>query len=69
MHYFGIPGHSRSFVAYEFFIQYFWEVWFIIALWECCQNALLDGDFSLSSTQGHYSTVSWDQLPYLQALS
>ena len=36
MHYFGIPGHIQSMIAYNLLPEYFWKFQRNIALWECC---------------------------------
>ena len=36
MHYFGIPRHTQSMIAYMILTEYFWEFQGKIALWECC---------------------------------
>ena len=35
MHYFGVPRHTQSTIAYKILTEYFWEFQLIIALWEC----------------------------------
>ena len=36
MHYFGIPRHTQSMMAYKILTEYFWKSQWKIALWECC---------------------------------
>ena len=36
MHYFGIPRHCQSMIAYKILTEYFWKLQRKIALWECC---------------------------------
>ena len=36
MHYFGIPRHTQSMIAYKILTEYFWKFQWWIALWECC---------------------------------
>ena len=41
MHYFEIPRHTQSMIAYSFLTEYFWKFQWKIALWECCEHAPL----------------------------
>ena len=36
MHYFGIPRHTQSMIAYTIVTEYFWKYKSKVALWECC---------------------------------
>ena len=36
MHYFGIPTHTQSMIAYKILTEYCWKFQWEIALWECC---------------------------------
>ena len=36
MHYFGIPRHTKTMIAYKILTEYFWKIKIKIALCECC---------------------------------
>ena len=36
VHHFGFPRHTQSMIAYRILTEYFWELQWKVALWECC---------------------------------